>query len=58
VFVALPLRGRDAASLLGTTTETISRVLAAWKRSGRVRASRDGVWIRAREPGRRYAGTR
>ena len=57
-FVALPLRGRDAASLLGTTTETISRVLAAWKRSGRVRASRDGIWVRAREAQRRYAATR
>ena len=58
VFVALPLRGRDAASLLGTTTETISRIVAAWKRSGRVRATRDGIWIRARDPERRYAGSR
>jgi hypothetical protein len=46
VFVALPLRGRDAASLLGTTTESVSRVVAAWKRAGRIRATRDGVWIR------------
>ena len=45
-FLALPLRGRDAASLAGTTTETVSRIFAAWKRTGRIRATRDGVWIR------------
>lgn len=46
-FVALPLRGRDVASLVGTTTESVSRVFAAWKRAGRIRATRDGVWIAA-----------
>ncbi|HEY1957525.1 MAG TPA: helix-turn-helix domain-containing protein [Polyangiaceae bacterium] len=47
MFLALPLRGRDVASLVGTTNESVSRVLAAWKRSGRIRAARDGVWISA-----------
>ncbi len=47
IFVALPLRGRDVASLVGTTTESVSRVFSAWKRSGRIRATRDGVWIAA-----------
>ena len=46
-FLALPLRGRDLASLVGTTNETVSRVFAAWKRSGRIRRARDGVWIAA-----------
>jgi hypothetical protein len=45
-FVALPLRGRDVASLVGTTTETVSRIFAAWKRTGRLRATRDGIWLR------------
>lgn len=45
-FVALPLRGRDVASLVGTTTETVSRIFAAWKRAGRIRATRDGIWLR------------
>ncbi len=46
-FVALPLRGRDVASLVGTTTESVSRMFAAWKREGRIRATRDGIWLRA-----------
>ncbi len=46
-FVALPLRGRDVASLVGTTTESVSRAFAAWKREGRIRATRDGLWLRA-----------
>jgi hypothetical protein len=45
VFVALPLRGRDVAGLVGTTTETVSRIFAAWKREGRIRATRDGLWL-------------
>ncbi len=45
VFVALPLRGLDVASLVGTTTETVSRIFAAWKREGRIRATRDGIWL-------------
>ena len=47
IFLALPLRGRDVASLAGTTIESVSRVFAAWKRAGRIRATRDGVWIRS-----------
>jgi CRP-like cAMP-binding protein len=43
-FIALPLRGRELASLVGATTETVSRVFAAWRRAGTVRASRDGIW--------------
>jgi hypothetical protein len=46
-FLALPLRGRDVASLVGTTNETVSRIFAAWKRAGRIRATRDGIWIRS-----------
>ena len=45
-FLALPLRGRDVASLVGTTNESVSRIFAAWKRAGRIRATRDGIWIR------------
>lgn len=46
-FLALPLRGRDVASLVGTTNETVSRIFAAWKREGRIRATRDGIWLRS-----------
>jgi hypothetical protein len=46
-FLALPLRGRDIASLVGTTIESVSRIFAAWKRAGRIRATRDGIWIRS-----------
>jgi len=46
-FLALPLRGRDVASLVGTTNESVSRIFAAWKREGRIRATRDGIWIRS-----------
>jgi len=46
-FLALPLRGRDVASLVGTTNESVSRIFAAWKRAGRIRATRDGIWIRS-----------
>ena len=47
IFLALPLRGRDVASLVGTTNETVSRIFAAWKREGRIRATRDGIWLRS-----------
>ena len=43
-FIALPLRRHELASLVGATTETVSRVFAAWRRAGVVRASRDGIW--------------
>lgn len=43
-FIALPLRRHELASLVGATTETVSRVFAAWRRAGTVRASRDGIW--------------
>jgi hypothetical protein len=46
-FLALPLRGRDVASLVGSTNESVSRIFAAWKRAGRIRATRDGIWIRS-----------
>jgi hypothetical protein len=46
IFLALPLRGRDVASLVGTTNESVSRIFAAWKRAGRIRATRDGIWLR------------
>jgi hypothetical protein len=46
-FLALPLRGRDVANLVGTTNESVSRLFAAWKRAGRIRATRDGIWIRS-----------
>jgi hypothetical protein len=47
IFLALPLRGRDVASLVGTTNESVSRIFAAWKREGRIRATRDGIWMRS-----------
>ncbi|HSQ64966.1 MAG TPA: helix-turn-helix domain-containing protein, partial [Polyangiaceae bacterium] len=31
-FIALPLRRHELASLVGATTETVSRVFAAWRR--------------------------
>ncbi len=43
-FIALPLRRHELASLVGATTETVSRVFAEWRRAGVVRASRDGIW--------------
>jgi len=46
-FIALPLRRREIASLVGAKAETVSRLMARWTREGTLRASRDGIlWSR------------
>lgn len=46
-FIALPLRRREIASLVGAEAETVSRLMARWTREGTLRASRDGIlWSR------------
>jgi CRP/FNR family transcriptional regulator len=45
-FVALPLRRRDLASMVNSTTETVSRLLAKLEREGKVRSTRNGIWWR------------
>lgn len=45
LYVAIPLRRRDIARMLASTTETASRTLAKLERQGRVRSTRDGLYV-------------
>lgn len=60
LFVALPLRRRDLAAMVGATPETASRVLARLEEAGLVRARREGLWVAASvlRPGLREHGRR
>ena len=45
-FVAIPLRRRDLAQMVNSTTESVSRLLAMHTRQGRLQSTRDGIWWR------------
>lgn len=44
-FIALPLRRRDLARMVGITLESASRVLARLEREGKLRTKREGLWL-------------
>jgi CRP-like cAMP-binding protein len=46
-FVALPLRRRDLAAMVGAKPETASRVLSRLEKEGVLRSRRDGIWVSA-----------
>lgn len=46
-FVALPLRRRDLAAMVGAKPETASRVLARLEKDGVLRSRREGLWVAA-----------
>lgn len=46
-FIALPLRRKDLARMVGVTLESASRVLARFEREGKIRSKREGIWLKS-----------
>jgi len=56
IYIRLPLTHQDIASAIGTSRETVSRLLNRLKREGIVEAGRAGIVIRDPEALRREIG--